>query len=56
MRYKNTKVYKILVNKIVMKSFLLQNLQFGVDFKLYVPPPLMYKINTHNVSSVETRL
>ena len=28
-----------------------KNLSFGVDFKLKVPP-LMYKINTHNISGM----
>ena len=36
-----------------MKSFS-KNLSFGVDFKLQVPP-LMYKINTHNLSGVRSK-
>ena len=38
------------VNKPVMKKFL-KNLSSGVDVKL-VAPPLMYKINAHNMSGV----
>ena len=38
------------LKKIAMKSFS-NNLSFGNDFKLKVPP-LMYKINTHNVCDV----
>ena len=34
-------------NKIAMKKFL-EKLSFGVDVK----PPLMYKINAHNVNGV----
>ena len=37
------------VNKISMKNF--SNLSFGVDFELQVPP-LMYRINAHNISGV----
>ena len=42
------------VNKIAIKSFS-KKLSFGVDFKLQVPP-LMYKINTHNISSVRNQV
>ena len=38
------KVYKITVK-------FLNNLGFGVDFKVKVPP-LMYKISTHNINGV----
>ena len=37
-------------NKIALKISQ-KNLSFGIDFKLYVPP-LMYKINAHNISGV----
>ena len=40
--------------KIAMKSFS-KNLSFEVDFKLQVPP-LMYKINTHNISGVRNEV
>ena len=42
------------VNKIAMKS-LSKNLQFGVDFKLQVPP-LIYKINKNNISGVRNQV
>ena len=42
------------VNKITVKSFS-KNLYFGVDFKLQVPP-LIYKINTHNISGVRNQV
>ena len=42
------------VNKIAVKSFL-KNLSFGVDFKLQIPP-LMYKINKHNISDVRNQV
>ena len=32
-----------------MKKFL-ENLSFGIDFKLWIPP-LTYEINTHNMES-----
>ena len=38
------------VNKAAMKK-ILKNLSFGVDVKLQVSP-LLYKINTHNISGV----
>ena len=42
------------VNKIAMKSFS-KNLLFGVAFKLQVPP-LMKKINIHNISGVRNQV
>ena len=42
------------VNKIAMKSFS-KNISLGVDYKLQVPP-LMYKINKHNVSGVRNQV
>ena len=33
-----------------------KNLSFGVDFQLQVPPPLLYKINTHNISGVRNKV
>ena len=39
------------VNKIAMKMFS-KNLSFGVDFKTVSPQPLMYRINSHNLSGV----
>ena len=31
-----------------------KNLSFGVDFKQLIPP-IMYKINTHNISGVKSK-
>ena len=42
------------INKIAIKSFS-KNLSFGVDFKLQ-DPPLMYKINTHNIRGVRNQV
>ena len=42
------------INKIAMKTFS-KNLSFGVNFKLQVPP-LMYKLNTHNISGVRNQV
>ena len=36
------------VNEITMKKFL-KNLALGNDFKLWIPP-LIYKVNTHNMT------
>ena len=41
-------------NKIAIKSFS-KNLSFEVGFKLQVPP-LMYKINAHNISGVRNQV
>ena len=41
-------------NKIAMKSFS-KNLSFEVDLKLQIPP-LIYKINTHNISGVRNQV